>query len=76
MKLETVSKIKGWVALACLSVWVGIPVCYGFGPMPAEMVWYSGFAGLVCIPTGISWFRGRKRLRELEYAGRAMAKGR
>jgi hypothetical protein len=76
MRLETVSKVKGWIAFVCLCVWIGGTITLQNNWYPMESLWYGGFAGLICIPVGISWFRGRKRMRELEYAGRSLAKGR
>jgi hypothetical protein len=76
MRLETVSKVKGWIAFVCLCVWIGTATFILPTNPRGEFIMVSGFAGLVSIGVGISWMRGRKRMRELDYAGRTLAKGR
>lgn len=76
MRLETVSKIKGWVALVCLAIFFA----YIFTQDPkSHNVAFFDLLYLVVpvgLLTGISWFRGRRRIREAEFIGRTLAKGR
>lgn len=75
MQAETVSKVKGWVALACLLIWI-IGSALAVWGVRVQFFWdWSGVAGIICIPVGISWLRQRKRMRYLEYQGRMIHHG-
>lgn len=75
MKLETVSRIKGCVALVATVIWIaGVLYLDNGGQNPAVMFW-SGWAVLVSIVYTVKWFRLRRRMRELEYARRIGARG-
>jgi len=75
MQLETVSKIKGWVALAGLLLWIGVAgYCALTKPTPG-LTLLSGFSGLVGLCYSVAWIRLRARMREIEYAGRVFRRG-
>ena len=75
MKLETVSKVKGWVAVAGWSVCVlGIALStlgeayLGFGVV-------GGFGFWLGIIYTVKWMRLRRRMRMVEYQGRVWNQG-
>jgi hypothetical protein len=75
MKLETVSKIKGWVALGCLLIWIGLVFLLDpLNPNP-EVGIVDGLFGLLCIGFSISWLRQRRRMRDMEYQARQFKNG-
>ena len=75
MKLETVSRIKGCVALAFIAF--GTILGYGEASLKphAEFDMVPGVLLLVGLVFWFSWSRGRRRARELEYAARISHRG-
>ena len=75
MKLETVSKIKGTVALVCF-LWAAI-AAFVLTPTQSRsgMGTFTGFVVIVGIVYTIKWVRLRRRMRMLEYAGRVGQRG-
>lgn len=76
MQLETVSKVKGWVALVltCLGLFMVVT----FAPLPASSPdrLTASVLTLVGLAFGISWIRGRRRIRELEFGARRLPRTR
>ena len=76
MTLETATRLKGIAAL----VLPLITIAWAFTAQPGTAGTGLSFVLAGCLLAGplfgISWMRSRKRMRELSYAGRVLAKGR
>jgi hypothetical protein len=75
MQLETVSKIKGCVALLGWSVVLLLPLFMNERNPSSGEILLGGFAGWVGIIYSIKWFRLRGRMRMAEYQGRIVKRG-
>jgi hypothetical protein len=75
MNLETVTKIKGYVALVGLIAWIGVAYMLNSAKPPAYLIFLGGLGSLIFIICGMGWIRGRRRIRELSYLERAIANG-
>ena len=64
-KLEAVSKIKGWIVLVNLCFCLLFPLVMDRERPSSAAIAVLGFAGWSAILFGISWIRGRRRIREL-----------
>lgn len=70
MRLETVSKIKGCVALGMMLM---LPTAWLFQAgafIPAWLLWVVLVSPIVGICVGISWLRQRNWMRRQSYAAR------
>lgn len=75
MRLETVTRIKGLLAVGLPLVWIlgvkfGAFWLFPFGPffsLPCYL--------LVSLLFGIGWVRGRSQIRRTEHAARVLARG-
>ena len=75
MNLETVTKIKGCVALVGLIVWIGVASTLNSAKPPAYLIFLGGLGSLIFIICGSGWIRGRRRIRELSYLGQSIVNG-
>lgn len=70
MQLETVSKIKGCVALLGWTVVLLLPLFMNERNPSRGVILLGGVATWVGIIYSIKWFRLRRRMRVAEYQGR------
>lgn len=70
MQLETVSKIKGWCALALLAPVILLFMLAPLHLATVPLIRVALVSFLIGILVGISWVRQRNWMRRQSYAGR------
>ena len=76
MRLETVTRIKGLLALALPLLWIAGLKTGLFIPLGIPTLFSLPFVLLLSFVFTIGWMRGRWQIRKTEHAARVMASAR